>query len=55
MDLPPFEIVYLKSAESPIHAEPKHLLGQLGLTPQSLVWRAYQQKPEAVQQWLEKE
>jgi len=25
MDLPPFEIVYLKSAESPIHAEPKQL------------------------------
>jgi predicted helicase len=24
MYFPPFEIVYLKSAESPIHAEPKH-------------------------------
>lgn len=37
MDLPPFEIVYLKSAESPIHAEPKHYLpetryvGEIGL------------------------
>ena len=24
MDFPPFEIVYLKSAKSPVHAEPKH-------------------------------
>jgi transposase len=31
------------------------LLGQLGLTPQRPVWRAYQQKPEVVQQWLDKE
>lgn len=31
------------------------LLAQLGLTPQRPVWRAYQQKPEAVQQWLNKE
>ena len=31
------------------------LLGQLGLTPQRPVWRAYQQKPEAVGNWLEKE
>ena len=31
------------------------LLGQLGLTPQRPVWRAYQQKPEAVQKWLEEE
>lgn len=31
------------------------LLAQLGLTPQRPIWRAYQQKPEAVQRWLEKE
>ena len=31
------------------------LLAQLGLTPQRPVWRAYQQKPEVVQQWLGKE
>lgn len=31
------------------------LLGQLGLTPQRPVWRAYQQCPEAVQRWLDKE
>lgn len=28
------------------------LLGQLGLTPQRPVWRAYQQRPEEVQKWL---
>lgn len=31
------------------------LLGQLGLTPQRPVWRAYQQSPERVQRWLEEE
>jgi transposase len=31
------------------------LLGQLGLTPQRPVWRAYQQKPEEVQRWMEEE
>ena len=31
------------------------LLSQLGLTPQRPVWRAYQQKPEQVQKWLEEE
>jgi transposase len=31
------------------------LLAQLGLTPQRPVWRAYQQKPEVVQQWLAKD
>ena len=31
------------------------LLGQLGLTPQRPVWRAYQQKPEEVQKWLDEE
>jgi transposase len=28
------------------------LLSQLGITPQRPVWRAYQQKPEAVRKWL---
>src|SRR3990170_1866047 len=27
MDFPPFEIVYLKSAKSPVHAEPKQKHG----------------------------
>ncbi|MFA6111034.1 MAG: IS630 family transposase [Candidatus Latescibacterota bacterium] len=31
------------------------LLGQLGLTPQRPVWRAYQQQPAAVQRWLDQE
>jgi len=31
------------------------LLMQLGLTPQRPVWRAYQQKPEEVQKWLQEE
>ncbi len=31
------------------------LLAQLGLTPQRPVWRAYEQKPEEVQRWLEQE
>jgi len=31
------------------------LLAQLGLNPQRPVWKAYQQKPEAVQEWLNKE
>jgi transposase len=31
------------------------LLNQLGLTPQRPVWRAYQQRPEDVQRWLNEE
>jgi transposase len=31
------------------------LLNQMGLTPQRPVWRAYQQKPEEVQRWLNEE
>ena len=31
------------------------LLAQWGLSPQRPVWRAYPQKPEAVQEWLNKE
>lgn len=31
------------------------LLKQLGLTPQRPIWKAYQQKPEAVRNWLKKE
>ena len=31
------------------------LLNQMGLTPQRPVWRAYQQKPEEVQRWLQEE
>lgn len=31
------------------------LLGQIGLTPQRPVWRAYQQRPESVERWLTEE
>lgn len=31
------------------------LLNQMGLTPQRPVWRAYQQRPEDVQRWLNEE
>jgi transposase len=31
------------------------LLGQLGLSPQRPVWRAYQQRPEEVRKWLNEE
>ena len=31
------------------------LLAQLGITPQKPLWRAYQQDPERVRQWIEKE
>ena len=31
------------------------LLGQLGLTPQRPLWRAYQQQPERVERWLAEE
>lgn len=31
------------------------LLAQLGLTPQRPVWRAYQQRPEEVQRWLQEQ
>jgi transposase len=31
------------------------LLNQLGLTPQRPVWRAYQQRPEEVEKWLQEE
>jgi transposase len=31
------------------------LLSQLGLTPQRPMWRAYQQRPEEVQRWLQEE
>lgn len=31
------------------------LLAQLGLTPQRPIWRAYQQRPEEVQRWLNEE
>ena len=37
------------------HSSVCRLLIQLGLTALRPLWRAYQQDPEAVEQWLEKE
>jgi transposase len=36
-------------------ASVNRLLHQIGLSPQRPLWRAYQQNPEAVKQWLKKE
>jgi transposase len=49
------EVIYKRFGLKLSKASVCRLLGQLGLTPQRPVWRAYQQKPEVVQQWLEKE
>jgi transposase len=49
------ELIYQKFGMQLSKASVCRLLGQLGLTPQRPVWRAYQQKPEAVQKWLEEE
>jgi len=49
------EIIYKRFGMKLSKASVCRLLGQLGLTPQRPVWRAYQQKPEVVQQWLKKE
>jgi hypothetical protein len=37
------------------HSSVGRLLHQLGLSAQRPLWRAYQQSPEAVKQWLETE
>ena len=37
------------------HSSVCRLLNQLGLTAQRPLWRAYQQDPKAVQQWLDKD
>ncbi|HDL01349.1 MAG TPA: IS630 family transposase [candidate division Zixibacteria bacterium] len=49
------EVIYRKFGIRMSKASVCRLLNQLGLTPQRPVWRAYQQKPEAVQKWLEEE
>ena len=49
------ELIYQRFGIQLSKASVCRLLGQLGLTPQRPVWRAYQQKPEAVQKWLEEE
>lgn len=49
------QLIYKKYAVRLSKASVCRLLNQLGLTPQRPVWRAYQQKPEAVRKWLKKE
>jgi transposase len=49
------EIIYQRFDIKLSKASVCRLLNQLGLTPQRPVWRAYQQKPEDVQKWLEEE
>jgi transposase len=49
------QIIYQRFEIKLSKASVCRLLGQLGLTPQRPVWRAYQQNPEAVQKWLEEE
>jgi hypothetical protein len=42
MNFPPFEIVYLKSAESPVHAEPKQFeSGRLADDADYFDWYAF--------------
>src|SRR3972149_1901446 len=49
------QLIYKRFGVKLSKASVCRLLTQLGLTPQRPVWRAYQQKPEEVRRWLEKE
>lgn len=49
------EVIYQRFGVKLSKASVCRLLAQLGLTPQRPIWRAYQQKPEEVQKWLEME
>jgi transposase len=49
------EIIYQRFGTKLSKASVCRLLNQLGLTPQRPVWRAYQQRPEDVQRWMEEE
>jgi transposase len=49
------EIIYQRFHIKLSKASVCRLLNQLGLTPQRPVWRAYQQKPEDVGKWLQRE
>ncbi|MDA8078243.1 MAG: IS630 family transposase [Nitrospiraceae bacterium] len=47
------QVIYRRFGVKLSKASVCRLLAQLGLTPQRPVWRAYQQKPEEVQKWLD--
>ncbi|MCI0468698.1 MAG: IS630 family transposase, partial [Nitrospirae bacterium] len=49
------EVIYRRFGVKLSKASVCRLLTQLGLTPQKPIWRAYQQKPEEVQKWLNEE
>jgi transposase len=49
------QVIYKKFGVRLSKSSVCRLLGQLGLTPQRPVWRAYQQRPEEVQKWLQEE
>jgi transposase len=49
------QIIYKRFGIKLSKASVCRLLGQLGLTPQRPVWRAYQQNPEDVERWLQEE
>jgi len=49
------QVIYRKFKVKLSKASICRLLVQLGLTPQRPVWRAYQQRPEEVQKWLQEE
>ena len=49
------ELIYKKFGIKLSKASVCRLLGQLGITPQRPIWKAYQQKPEMVKNWLAKE
>jgi transposase len=49
------QLIYERFHVSLSKASVCRLLGQLGLTPQRPVWRAYQQRPEDVERWLKEE
>ena len=49
------QLIYERFGVKMSKASVCRMLAQMGLTPQRPVWRAYQQKPEEVQKWLDEE
>jgi transposase len=49
------QLIYKRFGVKLSKASVCRLLVQMGLTPQRPIWRAYQQKPEVVQRWLNEE
>jgi len=49
------QLIYERFGVKMSKASVCRMLAQMGLTPQRPVWRAYQQKPEEVEKWLDEE